>query len=489
MNLSEKHYYEKNKTAQIVYWIVDGVMFILSAAALLKSFSLLLLIRVLWCGVTLFTTAFLFRKMKYKHKYRLVVTLSLAVLYPLVLLSATNIFVTNLMYAILLIVMVYGESSAVIAGSTEALLFLVIYDIFAVKDGRMLIEGAVYHIIFALVCCVLASIICKQQLRQSKESNDEADRLMASTKETAENIVDLASKLNEKFIASQDASERLNESMESTHNSVLEIVEGTRNTAAAIEKQTSQTADISDSIQKVGEQANNIGDISARVESVVEEGVDLINQLKQQAVELANINLETQETTKALNESIKDVHDITDTILGISNQTNLLALNASIEAARAGEAGKGFAVVADEIRTLSENTRQATEKIAEIISRLTKDADDAGDAMAKSAEFANKQHELIDETGAKLDDIKTHTDELHAGVLEVNDSVNVVVEANRAIMDSISNLSATSEEVAASTDTVLQISTQTVEALGGMNENLEEINNISLKMDKIASNE
>ena len=147
--------------------------------------------------------------------------------------------------------------------------------------------------------------------------------------------------------------------------------------------------------------------------------------------------------------SIKEVEEITATILGISSQANLLALNASIEAARAGEAGKGFAVVADEIRDLSEGTKQATEQISAIISRLISDA-------------------------------------LNGNVMRVSQAVEDVVAANTAISDSISNLSATSEEVAASTESSLALSDSSMNALKEMNEVLNAIYEISESMMKLS---
>ena len=298
----------------------------------------------------------------------------------------------------------------------------------------------------------------------------------------------MAEQLNEKFINANAVSTRLNEAMDSTHISVSEIVEGTKNTAEAIENQTSKTSVIQESIRIVGEEANTIDDVSSQVEASVNEGVDLINQLKSQAEKVANINLETSQTTQALNDSIQDVQAITETILGISSQTNLLALNASIEAARAGEAGKGFAVVADEIRALSESTREATEEISKIIERLTSDARSAADAMSRSAEYANKQNELIAETGTKLDAIKEGTDNLRGGVVQVKTSVEEVITANSQIMDNITNLSATSEEVAAAADTVGAVSDDAMDALTDMNETLEVISKISKQMEEMARN-
>lgn len=229
-----------------------------------------------------------------------------------------------------------------------------------------------------------------------------------------------------------------------------------------------------------------MNDLSQTTAQAVEEGVDLVNALEEQAKVIASVNREASVSTNNLNDRIKEVDAITETILGISSQTNLLALNASIEAARAGEAGKGFAVVADEIRKLSEETKEATEQIGVIISKLTTEVGAATQSMTKSTDYAERQNEKILSTGDKLNSIQTNTQELNESVSHVTISVEQVLTANTKITDSIANLSATSQEVAASSDNALSLSDHSMATLQDMNRNLEKIDQISQAMREAA---
>ena len=92
------------------------------------------------------------------------------------------------------------------------------------------------------------------------------------------------------------------------------------------------------------------------------------------------------ERLSALENSVKQIADMAQTIEAISKQTNLLALNATIEAARAGEAGRGFAVVAGEVKSLSGQTAQATEQIRTRIATLTAGMNEIKQAIVESGE-------------------------------------------------------------------------------------------------------
>ncbi|MBR5635415.1 MAG: hypothetical protein IKW81_00610 [Pseudobutyrivibrio sp.] len=487
MDVKTRQMLEKNKLARYCGTITCiALIFVTVRSIVLDGLNALDIIRLAVAFLDMILFQVTYKSFGEKYKYKYVITLSMVALFLLNIYypADTNMYI--FMYTIILIVMIYGEAGTVRIGCFIANFCLITSGIIEIRRGNISGRDLVTELVFSIIACTISVIVCKQQRRQTTEVLDTIKENAAEIKETSDTIVELAEKLNQKFVEANEVSDKLNESMDATNSSVNEIVEGTKNTAEAIENQTNKTAVIQESIHSVEQEANNIDDVSSRVEESVNEGVDLINQLKKQAEEVAKINLETASTTQALNTSIQDVQAITETILGISSQTNLLALNASIEAARAGEAGKGFAVVADEIRALSESTREATEEISRIIERLTSDARSASAAMSKSAEYAQKQNELIAETGAKLDAIKEGSDDLREGVVQVKGSVDEVVSANTQIMDNITNLSATSEEVAAAADTVGAVSDDAMEALRNMNETLDVINKIAKEMEEMA---
>ncbi len=73
-----------------------------------------------------------------------------------------------------------------------------------------------------------------------------------------------------------------------------------------------------------------------------------------------------------LSEQSQDIGEIIATVDDIAEQSNLLAVNAAIEAAKAGEQGKGFSVVAQEIRSLAEQSKRATTQVRNILYDIQK---------------------------------------------------------------------------------------------------------------------
>ncbi len=488
MDLETKQMIEKNRLGVIGAAITTSTVLLQSLLGLLQGVEFRMVLNCVVCVLIILFNVATYLKLKTQMVYRHCCCISMIVLYLYTMVSFQHQGMYALVFTIALMVMIYSDNRMTLLGAVLAVVGTVMRDIYLFSKKGIDMGNMVIQIIFILAYCLLSVMVTRLQNRQSEENMETVKRGADIQLQTSGKIVELAEQLNQKFEQAQGVSRSLNDTMQTSHTSVTEIAESTRLNAEAIEKQTMHTSDIQQEIQAVGQEAKAMGEISVRTKQAVEEGVALIDRLKTQAAEVVKINTDAKMTTNALNESIQDVQAITETILGISSQTNLLALNASIEAARAGEAGKGFAVVADEIRNLSEDTRKATEQISAIIEKLTRDAESAADSMTQSAEHAEKQNELIASTGDKLADIKEETDELYNGVVQVNESVEGIIEANKLIMDSITNLSATGEEVAASTDTALSISDSTIGALNNMNGLLNEISGISSQMEEVARN-
>lgn len=185
-----------------------------------------------------------------------------------------------------------------------------------------------------------------------------------------------------------------------------------------------------------------------------------------------------------LTEKVGEVQNFIGSILNISNQTNLLALNASIEAARAGEAGRGFAVVADEIRQLSEQTKEATARITEIIQYLIEDTQKANESIQSSVEAVSSQSTLIDQTREQFGDVGKNVETLLANIHTAEQSIQEILNSTSVISDNITHLSATGEEVAAASTEGMRVTAETVES---MKKCKEILNNIYLLAEDLKS--
>ncbi len=211
----------------------------------------------------------------------------------------------------------------------------------------------------------------------------------------------------------------LDENLEEVNNGSQSVKDTTDNITNVIKDVSNVMQQIDENVQEVANSAvsvaNSATELSGNMNEVLNETNDGSKVMENMNEEIKIVDVESNDmTVKAdnLERSVGDIGEILETISAIAEQTNLLALNAAIEAARAGEAGKGFAVVADEIRSLAEETKQSTGKIASSLNEIIKNSKDTANSSKTMATSVEKVLEKIGEISEIFARIKEHVQEV-----------------------------------------------------------------------------
>ena len=161
---------------------------------------------------------------------------------------------------------------------------------------------------------------------------------------------------------------------------------------------------------KETEVANEIG---RRGERAIEESLARLGEIRRQVSAMIS-------RMHMLDERARQIARITAVVKDLADQSNVLALNAAVEAARSGEHGKGFAVVAREIRTLADQSLQATSQVRRFL-------DDISHAIREAAVMNEKGSQSVDQS----------LQQLHASEESIR-QITAIVRSSTALVRQIS---------------------------------------------------
>lgn len=306
-------------------------------------------------------------------------------------------------------------------------------------------------------------------------SKDETAALAGAFNEMSTSLKAIIRKVIEVSTQIDDSTRLVNDSVVETSGESIQIAQAVDQMAEKMKGQNRDSQEAMERVYVMSEIADHIVGKMDSIHSNVTNSIDKarmgntnIEEYVDQLSEVNSVMNDIAKTANKLHTSAGEMNIILKSITDIAQQTNLLSLNASIEAARAGEAGRGFAVVASEIRTLAENTRNATGKIGLIISEVQEEAGSMTGKMQEGMSKMERGNGLAGKTKESFLDIQNSTEMVSSNVEEILSEVKILSETVKAVTQGMQSVdAATSENVTVTEEISGTVSQQTA--------NLEEI--------------
>ena len=220
--------------------------------------------------------------------------------------------------------------------------------------------------------------------------------------------------------------------------------------ASAIQQTSTTVHEMRQTAQLSSDKARAVVETVRRTTQSSDDGLRAVNQTIE-GLRKAKTGMEgIARRVLALSEQGQRIGEINASVGDLAEQSNLLAVNAAIEAARAGESGRGFAVVAAEVKALSDQSKQATAQVRQILGEVQKATQSAVLATEEGMKSAETVEELAGRSGESI--------------RLLSESLEESAQAGHQILATAQEQSAGVDQVAMAMDNIRQVSAASMAA-------------------------
>ena len=343
---------------------------------------------------------------------------------------------------------IVNYANTVTTGVYTAILILILW--------ILLLSRSVSNRVAHLQTCALRISAGDLSARATLIGHDELTAMASSFNEMARQI-------EHKIASEQEARRRLEGLIQTLREASIQIaesasgiLEATTKQAVAMSEESSAVSETSvivgqlkqvtllstQKAEEVAHLARTSEQVSLQGKEAVERSVQGMTTLRQEVQAIAADMQHLSEQTQAIGEIISTVQELAE-------QSNMLAVNAAIEAARAGEHGYGFSVVANEVRSLAEQSRQATVQVRSILGEVQKSVQTALNNTATGTRAAETGMELVNQAGQAIrsladtislssnsaSQIRASSEQQAAGVEQIAQAIASIQIANQQTLE------------------------------------------------------